>query len=127
MGIEVDGTVSKVNGLVNEYIKVCNGVRQRWPMGLGKYLLEKLESSMGKKGVLQVDKIEGKPGNFVFMNGHAVGLSNKLNDFEGLAVKMGTYEATLAKLTATLSGKPKDTAAAEIPYVPSPEWPGDRR
>merc|ERR1711970_193457 len=41
--IEVDGTVSKVNGLVNEYIKVCNGVRQRWPMGLGKYLLNKLE------------------------------------------------------------------------------------
>merc|ERR1711939_752146 len=52
---------------------------------------------------------------------------SKINDFEGLAVKMGTYEATLAKLTATLSGKAKETPAAEIPYVPAPEWPGDRR
>merc|ERR1711924_588183 len=51
-------------------------------------------------GVLQVDKVEGHSGNWVFVNGHAVGLSNKLNDFEGLAVRMGHYEATLAKLTA---------------------------
>merc|ERR1711998_289335 len=125
--IEVDGSVSKINGLVNEYIKVCNGVRQRWPMGLGKYLLNKLEMSMVKKGVLQVDKIDGKNGNYVFINGHAVVLSNKLNDFEGLAVRMGTYEATLAKLTASLSGK---VAAAEPTakpyYVPSPAWDGQR-
>merc|ERR1711998_356994 len=120
--IEVDGSVSKINGLVNEYVKVCNGVRQRWPMGLGKYLLNKLEMSMVKKGVLQVDKIDGKNGNYVFINGHAVGLSNKLNDFEGLAVRMGTYEATLAKLTASLSGK---VAAAE-PRI-HPRSSGSRR
>jgi len=123
--IEVDGTVSKVNGLVNEYVDVCNGVRQRWPMGLGKYLLQKLEQSMMKKGVLQVDKIDGKAGNFVFMNGHAVGLSNKLNDFEGLAVRMGTYEATLAKLTASLTGKVHPAAGKPHPYyAPAPEWDG---
>jgi hypothetical protein len=123
--IEVDGTVSKVNGLVNEYVDVCNGVRQRWPMGLGKYLLQKLEQSMMKKGVLQVDKIDGKAGNFVFMNGHAVGLSNKLNDFEGLAVRMGTYEATLAKLTASLTGKVHAAAGKPHPYyAPAPEWDG---
>merc|ERR1711998_298526 len=121
--VKVDNSVSKINGLVHEYITTVNSCRMRWPMGLGKYLLEKLESSMGKKGVLQVDKIESKAGNWVFVNGHAVGLSNKLNDFEGLAVRMGDYEATLAKLTATLSGKPKDTAAAEI-YVPPPEYDG---
>merc|ERR1712054_355301 len=34
-------TVSKINGLVNEYIKVMAQVRDRWPMGLGKYLLTK--------------------------------------------------------------------------------------
>merc|ERR1711998_797584 len=121
--VEIDNSVSKINGLVNEYVLTVNSCRERWPMGLGKYLLMKLEGSMTKKGVLQVDKIESKSGNWVFVNGHAVGLSNKLNDFEGLAVRMGTYEATLAKLTATLSGKPKDTAAAKT-YVPPPEWEG---
>jgi len=123
--IKVDGTVSKVNGLVNEYIEVCNGVRQRWPMGLGKYLLQKVEQSMMKKGVLQVDKIESKAGNYVFMNGHAVGLSNKLNDFEGLAVRMGTYESTLAKLTASLTGKVHAAAGEAHPfYASAPEWDG---
>merc|ERR1712028_219728 len=71
----------------------------------GKYLLEKTNNAMSAKGVLQVDKVDGKSGNWVFLNGRAVGLSNKLNDFEGLAVRMANYEATLAKLTATLSGK----------------------
>merc|ERR1711998_508618 len=97
------GASSKINGLVNEYTDVTNAVRMRWPMGLGKYLLSKLEESMLEKGVLQVDKVEGKSGNFVFINGHAVGLSNKLNDFESLAVRMNKYEAGLAKLTASLS------------------------
>merc|ERR1711918_147417 len=121
--VKVDNSVSKIAGLMHEYVHVANECRMRWPMGLGKYLLEKLESSMNKKGVLQVDKIDGKAGNFVFVNGHAVGLSNKLNDFEGLAVRMSDYESTLAKLTASLSGKPKETAPAEI-YVPPPEYDG---
>merc|ERR1712054_45860 len=71
--IKVDAAVSKINGLVNEYVEVINGVRMRWPMGLGKYLLFKLERSMSKKGVLQVDKVEQKAGNWVYINGHAVG------------------------------------------------------
>merc|ERR1711998_333145 len=99
--VKVDNSVTKINGLVNEFITTANSCRQRWPMGLGKYLLLKLEGSMSAKGVLQVDKVEGHSGNWVFVNGHAVGLSNKLNDFEGLAVRMGHYEATLAKLTAS--------------------------
>merc|ERR1712006_10984 len=33
------GAVSKINGLVNEYITTMAQVRDRWPMGLGKYLL----------------------------------------------------------------------------------------
>merc|ERR1711924_161537 len=52
--------------------------------GLGKYLLDKLEQSMLAKGVLQVDRVSGKAGNFVYMNGRSVGLSNKLNDFAKL-------------------------------------------
>merc|ERR1712159_568112 len=120
-----NGAVSKINGLVNEYTSVTNAVRMRWPMGLGKYLLSKLEESMLEKGVLQVDKVEGKSGNFVFLNGHAVGLSNKLNDFESLAVRMAKYEAGLAKLTASLSGKVHHVIAAKkLAYVKPPEWNG---
>merc|ERR1711988_1418011 len=43
--VKVDASVSKINGLVNEYTQV-SAVRARWPMGLGKYLLLKLEESM---------------------------------------------------------------------------------
>merc|ERR1719426_179345 len=85
--VKVSNVASKINGLVNEYSGVLARVRRVWPMGLGKYLLMKLEESMLAKGVLQVDKVSGKKGNFVFVNGRTVGLSNKLNDFEGLAVQ----------------------------------------
>merc|ERR1711881_225030 len=91
--VKVRNTVSKINGLVNEYAAVCNGVRMRWPMGLGKYLLLKLEQSMLGKGVLQVDKVSNHAGNWVLINGRAVGLSNKLNDFESLAVGQGRPRA----------------------------------
>merc|ERR1719316_654739 len=123
--VKVKAMLTKINGLVNEYTGVINAVRARWPMGLGKYLLLKLEESMLGKGVLQVDKVSNHAGNWVFLNGRAVGLSNKLNDFESLAVRMGHYEATLAKLTAALAGK-KHKPAGKKPYsVPAPEWPGN--
>merc|ERR1712225_136893 len=122
--IKVSNSVNKINGLVNEYTKVTNAVRARWPMGLGKYLLLKCEQSMLAKGVLQVDKVSNHAGNFVFVNGRAVGLSNKLNDFESLAVRMGHYEATLAKLTAALAGKGRNPAKKRV-YVKPPEWPGN--
>merc|ERR1711865_243966 len=98
--IAVDNSVTKINGLVNQYISNLAQVKNRWPMGLGKYLIAKLEVAMQGKGALEVDKIVGKAGNYVFINGHAVGLSSKLSDFEGLAVPMRTYESTLAKFTA---------------------------
>merc|ERR1712022_37137 len=123
--IKVANVVSKINGLVNEYAQVCNGVRMRWPMGLGKYLLLKAESSMLSKGVLQVDKVSNHAGNWVFINGRAVGLSNKLNDFESIAVRMGHYEATLAKLTAKLSGKVGKTIMKKPFRAAPPEWPGN--
>merc|ERR1712100_629133 len=112
--VKVDGAVSKINGLVDEYIAT---------LGLGKYLLAKLEIAMSKAGALEVDKIEGKSGNYVFMNAHAVGLSSKLSDFEGLAVRMAGYESTLAKMTGHLSGK--KTAGEATTNVPPPEWQGN--
>merc|ERR1711966_521251 len=86
--IKADDSVSKVNGLVNEYLDIISGVKDRWPLGLGKYLIAKLEVAMQGTGALEVDKISDKAGNFVFVNAHAVGLSSKLSDFETLAVRM---------------------------------------
>jgi len=120
--VKVSNSVNKINNLVNEFVQTANACRERWPMGLGKYLLLKVEAAMSAKGVLQVDKVDGKSGNWVFLNGHAVGLSNKLNDFEGLAVRMAHYESVLAKLTATLSGKKQTNAKV---YAKAPEWQGN--
>jgi hypothetical protein len=122
--IKVDSSLTKINGLVNEYSSVTNAARLRWPLGLGKYLLGRLEASMLAKGVLQVDKINGKKDNFVFVNGKAIGLSTKLNDFESLAVPMRKYEAALASLTAHLAGKWKQVAGKKIMYVPPPKYDG---
>jgi len=122
--VEVDGSVSKVNGLVNEYLETLGEVKDRWPMGLGHYLLAKLEVSMQGAGALEVDKITGKAGNFVFINAHSVGLSSKLPDFEGLAVNMRVYEETLASLTGSLSTA-KIAGTDSAVKVPPPEWQGD--
>merc|ERR1712028_330925 len=119
--VKVDNSISKINGLVNEYIKTMGVVKERWPMGLGKYLLSKLEIAMQKTGALEVDKIAEKAGNYVFINAHAVGLSSKLSDFEGLAVAMTNYEKTLASLTGTLTTK---KTAGQVD-VPPPEWEGN--
>jgi hypothetical protein len=121
--VHVSGAVAAINGLVDEFTDAAVQVRERWPMGLGKYLLSKLEVSMMDKGVLQVDKVEGKAGNFVFINGRSVGLSNKLSDFSTLAAKMTTYESVLAKLTAKIT-PPSSGKESEISASP-PEWEGD--
>merc|ERR1711904_45225 len=119
--IKVKGAVAKINGLVNEYSSSAAQVRARWPMGLGKYLLDRFMVSMEGKGVLQVNKVSGKRGNFVYVNGRSVGLSNKLNDFASLASRMSVYEAVLAKLTSRLTVGPK--TAHKISVKP-PEWQG---
>jgi len=117
-------SLSKINGLVNEFTRSVGQVRMRWPLGLGKYLLDKLEESMMTRGVLEVDKIAGKRGNFVFINGRSVGLSNKLNDFSKLSSGMSAYESTLAKLTAQLTKSSKGKKPAGKIVVKPPEWQG---
>merc|ERR1712093_370746 len=119
--IKVSNAVAAINGLVNEYTNAAVQVRQRWPMGLGKYLMDKLEESMTGKGVLQVDKVEGKSGNFVYINGRSVGLSNKLSDFASLAARMTPYESVLAKLTSKITA-PKIHSKFE---AKPPEWEGN--
>merc|ERR1711998_344229 len=122
--VKIDNSVSKINGLVNEYISTLSDVKARWPLGLGKYLISKLELAMSKTGALEVDKIEAKSGNYVFVNAHAVGLSSKLSDFEGLAVKMSHYEKELSKLTTKLPNLKSSSKKANV-NVPPPEWQGN--
>jgi len=112
--VKVSKAVGAINGLVNEYTKACNDVRSRYQFGIGKYLMDRLMVSMQDKGVLQVDKVEGKAGNWVYVNGRSVGLSNKLSDFQSLAASMSVYESMLAKLTTKLSPKKHTKAAAMV-------------
>merc|ERR1712070_714257 len=119
--VKVDSSLSKINGLVNEYVNIMGQVKDRWPMGLGKYLLSKLETAMQGAGALEVDKVEDKSGNFVFINAHAVGLASKLSDFESLAARMTHYEHALAELTGKLTTK---KTAGKMTVGP-PEWQGN--
>merc|ERR1711981_5934 len=64
---KVKGSVSKINGLVTEYMKVLSQVRNRFPVGLGNYLMAKLETSMQGTGALEVDKVQDRAGNYVFI------------------------------------------------------------
>jgi len=123
--VKLPSSMNVINGIVNEYTSVLSRVRSRWALGIGKYLLLKFEESMQAKGVLQVDKLSGKNGNFVFINGNTVGLSNKLNEFETLAVPMVKYEANLARLTAALSGKITKMGGKKMTMVKPPAWQGN--
>merc|ERR1711998_112782 len=78
--------------------------------------------SLTGKGVLQVDKVEGKSGNFVYINGRSVGLSNKLSDFGELAARMSSYESVLAKMTSKITVPVQHTPAQYM--APPPEWDG---
>merc|ERR1711988_1599558 len=121
--ISVATSWSKTNGLCNEYTKAMTTVRQRWPLGLGHYLLGKVQSSMQKNGLLTVGKIAGKSGQMVFVNGHAIGLSNKLADFDKLACRAKDYQKFLHGLAKALPKKKKISGKKKY-FAPPPEWSG---
>merc|ERR1711939_132713 len=123
--MKMDNKVTKINGLVNEWTQVANDCRQTYNMGLGKYLLLKAEHAMGRKGMLEVGKVSGKNGNFVYVNAHAVGLSHKMNDFQAIGVRMHNYEDALAKLTSALTSAPTAPKAPKPLDVKPPEYQGD--
>merc|ERR1712178_315398 len=114
--------LSSVGDLLTEYMKVLSEVRNRFPVGLGNYLMAKLETSMQGTGALEVDKVQDRAGNYVFVNGHAVGLSSKLHDFATLAVHMAHYEKALAQLTGKLA---HHMAAGKSIRVAPPQWQGN--
>merc|ERR1711998_99532 len=114
--IKVSPKYTTINGLVDEYSQSVNQVRMRWPLGLGKYLMDKVEMSMPETGILQVDKVSGQSGQFVYINGRSIGLSNKLDILEKLAVRMPTYESILAKLTSRLNAPARKPPPPTKPY-----------
>merc|ERR1712205_218910 len=113
--------LSKVNGLVNEYMRILTAVRMRWRMGLGKYLLGRLAEAMQKKGILTVGKKEGASGQFVSVSGHALGLSSQVDSFSQLGSRLAAYQGFLAKLSAKL---PKKSIMKPM-SIPPPEWQGN--
>lgn len=120
--VKAKNAVSSINFLVNEYTRTLTSVQQRWPMGLGKYLLAKVEANMQKSGILEVDRLPGKSKNFVFVNAQQVGLSSKLSDFAGLAVKMTSYQATLTGMASKVAKKAKNSKRV---FMKPPEWQGN--
>merc|ERR1711896_96572 len=58
--MKVPGAVAAINGLVNEYTQSCAQVRLRWQLGLGKYLLDKLEESMLDKGIFRLTRCRAR-------------------------------------------------------------------
>lgn len=123
--MKVKNPVSSINFLVDQWTSTINTVQQRWPMGLGKYLLSKVDANMQKQGVLEVDKIAGKRGNYVFINAQAVGLSSKLSDFSKLAVRMTQYQSTLTKMANKVSATSAKHEKAKNVMASPPEWQGN--
>jgi len=114
--------INKVNGLMDEYMHCLTQVQMRWPWGLGKYLINKLAESMQGDGILTVDKIDGKDGTFVYLTATALGLSHRMDDFQGLAARVHHYQDFLAKLSAKLP----ETKTAKPYFFKPPQWEGDR-
>merc|ERR1712070_1072127 len=114
--ISVSTPLSKANGLVDEWTKAMSMVRTRWPIGIGHYLLGKVQYAMQNEGLLTIGSISRADGQFVYINAHTVGLSNKLPELEKLATKTVDYQHALKHLTAKL---PKKKKVAKKPfYVP---------
>jgi len=114
------GAAKRINGLVNEYTQTITTVRNRWPFGLGKYLLIQVQSAMQNKGCLEVSQIRGR--NQVFVNARSVGLTSRLNDLRSLSVDMKRYESTIAQLTAQLAAKRKRVGNVQ---AKPPQWQGN--
>merc|ERR1711968_394043 len=120
--LKESATINQVNGLANEFMRVYTEVRQRWPDGLGKYLMIKLADSMAKGGILSVGKKDGNAGQWVSVTGKALGLSNRMDEFEKLGVRVNHYQDALQKLQAKL---PKTKSISAPLRVTPPEWQGN--
>lgn len=109
-----------MNLLVNEYVGLTSQVRQRWPFGLGRYLLSQVIEAMQSTGMLEVADISGKTGKMVFVNAHSVGISTAVNEFQHLATPLKKYRHAVSRLQKYGFGIKALTALRVAP----PEWNG---
>lgn len=117
---------SKINGLVNEYTVILTQVRQRWPWGIGKYITDRIDVAMQKRGILEVAKVSGRSGQFVFLNAHSLGLSSSLPSWKRLAARISDYSKALEKLSRALpTSAPKKTKPPKPFRAKPPEWQGN--
>jgi len=121
--LKVSSKLSKTNGLVDEWSEAMQMVRTRWPYGIGHYLLSKVQYAMQNEGMLTVGSVADKDGQYVYVNGHAIGLSNKLDTLTSLAASAKDYQGMLKKLTTDLPKKKK--VAKKEYFVPGKEWQGN--
>merc|ERR1711981_1464801 len=122
--VNVKNPISKINFLCNEWMRVLSQVRERWSFGIGRYLLDKVDGTMQSAGILEVDKVAGRPGQYVFVNGHSVGLSSKLGAFSKLGAKMNHYHKVLTSLTAKTKKHGLPGKKHKKVYYKGPEWQG---
>jgi hypothetical protein len=120
--IKSDSAIARYNGLVDEYSRIMTFVRRRWPYGLGRYLLGKLEESMQKTGLLKYTNLSGKSGKSVVVDAKAIGLSNRMHDFDKLAVSTAKFQSSLKILSAKL---PKSLRTSTSQYAPPVWWKGN--
>merc|ERR1711964_196010 len=121
--IKCKGAFSKLNGVINGYAQIVTQVRQRWPSGLGKYLLDQVQVAMPKHGILQVGKLTGKRGTHVYINAMQVGLTNKVHIFYKISTTMRLYKTALAALSSQMTIGSKLKTKKGI-FVPPPVWNG---
>lgn len=117
---------NKINGLVNEYTVIVTQVRQRWPWGIGKYIMDRIDVAMQNKGILEVAKLSGRSGQFVFLNAHSLGLSASLPSWKRLAARISDYSAALEKLSRALPTTVSSRTRIPKPFrAKPPQWQGN--
>jgi hypothetical protein len=117
-------TVGNINGVVNEYSIVMASLRGRWKMGIGHYVLDQLDQSMHKRGVLRVRRALGAADlpKKVTISPQAVGLEDQLEVLKTYAVNFDTFQSALRKSAHKVSSKSKMALRF---MAPPPQWQGN--
>jgi len=124
----VKGAVSKINGLVAEYMRTIKQVTARWGLGIGKYLIKKIAASYAFEGgpPSGIERQElGQEGYRRVPQWAQDWTQQSPEHFRALAVNMKTFSATLSELTKRLSKIAVKSAAAKPVEVKPPEWNGN--
>lgn len=116
---QIHDAVGRINEVLRDYTQVFRVLRARWRLGVGRYVLGKVEAAMMRQGVLRVEHQLGKDPT-VAMNSMAIGLQDQLSTFKKYAVPMPTFKVAHAKMQSMLS---ISTLRGKL-EMHGPEWQG---